>query len=118
MSNTQELLASIIFYLEKDPHIEELSEDVQKYIIESTHHLRSLDGYMLLCPFCGGHPLIEKVMRSGYENCPDDPDAYAYYVLCHACACQGGWAKSQGNAKRNWNMRTDNNHFSRQKSAG
>ncbi len=78
MPNTQELLASIIFCLEKDSHIEELSDDVQKYIIESTRHLRSLDGHMLLCPFCGGHPLIEKVMRSGYENCPDDPDAYAY----------------------------------------
>ncbi len=110
MATTQELLATLVFYLEKDDHIEELSNDVQKYIIESTRHLRSLDGHMSPCPFCGGHPKVDKVLRDGYDDCQDDQDAFAYFVMCHACACQGGWAKTQGNAKRNWNMRTmDNN---------
>jgi len=109
MATTQEILASLIFYLEKDDCIEELADDVQKYIAEGTRHLRGLDGHMLPCPFCGGYPIIEKVIRDGYDEHVDDHDAYAYFVTCHACACQGGWAKSQGSAKRNWNMRQPNN---------
>lgn len=109
MATTQEILAALIFNLEKDDCLENLADDVQKYISEGTRHLRSLDGHMLPCPFCGGHPSVEKMMRVGYEEYPDDPDAYAYFVTCHACACQGGWAKTEGNAKRNWNMRLPNN---------
>jgi len=56
---------------------------------------------LLPCPFCGGdRPYLSKTLRDG------EPDAYAHFVVCHSCACQGGWAKTEGNARRNWNMRT------------
>ncbi|MCP4400816.1 MAG: hypothetical protein GY801_26380 [bacterium] len=68
-----------------------------------------MDEKLKPCPFCSGDsPYIRKVLRDGYEDCRDDPDAFAVFIVCHACACQGGWAKSEGSAKRNWNMRTDN----------
>ena len=66
---------------------------------------------LLQCPFCGGdRPYLSQTLRDGYEGKYEhDPDAYAYYIVCHSCACQGGWAKTQGNAARNWNMRVSNN---------
>ncbi|XHX78975.1 MAG: Lar family restriction alleviation protein [Stenomitos frigidus ULC029] len=60
---------------------------------------------LLPCPFCGGQPLIEKTLRSGYENCADDIDAYAYAMRCQSCATLGGWSKSESGAVRCWNMR-------------
>lgn len=61
---------------------------------------------MLKCPFCDGVGVVAGVVRDGYENEPEDePDRMAYYVHCHACAAQGGWAKSTSGAVRLWNMR-------------
>jgi len=59
------------------------------------------------CPFCGGDTNIDKILRDGYEKYPDDPDAFAYVVRCISCAAEGGWAKTEGNAIRNWNMRSE-----------
>ncbi len=61
---------------------------------------------LLPCPFCGGDAAMpRKVLRDGYENFRDDPDAYAHSVACHACAAEGGWAKSESGARRWWNTR-------------
>ena len=60
-----------------------------------------------LCPFCAGRGTIRYDLRDGYETCPDDPDARAYYVCCHGCAATGGWAKCEGNAVRRWIMREE-----------
>jgi Lar family restriction alleviation protein len=57
------------------------------------------------CPFCGGEGLRKRVLRRGYANFRDDPDAYAHYVRCRSCAAQGGWGKSTGTAVMQWNMR-------------
>ncbi len=49
------------------------------------------------CPFCDGLPLEDSNFVSG---------DYAYYfVRCRSCAAEGGWAKTQTGAIRNWNMR-------------
>lgn len=61
----------------------------------------------LPCPFCGGTTgEVKSELRHGYEKCPDDPDARAYWYFCNSCACHGGWAKSESGAIRYWNMRT------------
>lgn len=62
---------------------------------------------LLPCPFCGGKGFDDKVMRGpAYEDCPDDPDAWAYFVRCRSCAAHGGWAKSSVNGGRSqWNRR-------------
>lgn len=57
------------------------------------------------CPFCGGEGEMHKEMRSGYEKWPNDPDAYAFFVVCVSCAASGGWGKTKGSGRRWWNMR-------------
>lgn len=58
------------------------------------------------CPFCGGtYATVRKLLRDGYADFKDDPDAYAYTIGCHACAAEGGWAKSESGARRWWNTR-------------
>ena len=57
------------------------------------------------CPFCGGNPRLEKLLRDGYETGSDDPDAYAYFLVCNSCACTGPWGKNPFTAFRYWNMR-------------
>ena len=59
------------------------------------------------CPFCGGKALSNpvKVLRNGYEGYKKDPDAYAYYITCIACASTGGWSKGESGAILLWNMR-------------
>jgi Lar family restriction alleviation protein len=57
------------------------------------------------CPHCGGQVKLEKALRVGYENCQDDPDAWAYYVVCVCCAAQGPWRKCEAGAVREWNER-------------
>lgn len=54
------------------------------------------------CPFCTNKRLsVHKTQRGpGYDNDLDDPDAYAYFVFCNACAAQGPWVKS--NAQGAW----------------
>lgn len=59
------------------------------------------------CPFCGGKAVLDSVLRDGYEKCPDDPDARAYFYRCMSCAAQGGWSKRQGGALRCWNVRIE-----------
>jgi hypothetical protein len=59
------------------------------------------------CPFCDGDkPYPVKVLRDGYANFPNDPDAYAHTIRCRSCAAEGGWAKSATGAVRNWNRRS------------
>lgn len=66
------------------------------------------DSELLACPFCGHHRVgVERVLRDGYQNWQDDPDAYAYYVTCAGCACEGPWAKSRNGAVENWNRRAE-----------
>ena len=58
---------------------------------------------LLKCPFCGGVPIQDRLLRNG---CLDgEPDAYAYYVRCRACAATGPWLKNPNGARRMWNMR-------------
>jgi len=57
------------------------------------------------CRFCGGEGILDKVLRAGYQDCQDDPDAFAHFVRCRSCAADGGWGKSVGRAIRLWNMR-------------
>jgi Lar family restriction alleviation protein len=58
---------------------------------------------LLPCPFCGGMPMRDKQLRDG---CADgEPDAWAYLVRCRACACEGPWFKTRGNADDAWNRR-------------
>ena len=60
---------------------------------------------MKQCPFCNGDPKRDKELRDGYQTMQDDPDAYAFFVRCVSCGAQGGWAKTEGNADRLWDMR-------------
>ncbi len=57
------------------------------------------------CPFCSGEGVPDKTLRDGYQNCQDDPAAYAHFIICRSCAAQGGWAKNPAGAIRWWNMR-------------
>jgi hypothetical protein len=61
---------------------------------------------LLTCPFDNGPGYTSRTLRDGYESQEDDPDAYAWFVTCKTCACQGPWTKSESGAKRMWNMRT------------
>jgi Lar family restriction alleviation protein len=61
----------------------------------------------LPCPFCGDVTvMLNDELRPGYAECPNDPDARAYYYSCNSCAAHGGWGKSATSALRYWNMRT------------
>jgi Lar family restriction alleviation protein len=57
---------------------------------------------LLPCPFCGGGAYT-------YSS-PNDyakPDGERVHtVCCRVCACEGGWAKTESGARRNWNRRT------------
>lgn len=64
------------------------------------------------CPFCGGTPRLEKLLRDGYEDFSDDQDAWAYFLCCDTCACTGPWAKNPFCAFRMWNTRTPSNNAS------
>lgn len=65
-----------------------------------------MENELLRCPFCDGEGLPRKALRDGYAgDWENDPDAYAYFIICRACACQGGWAKSEGSAIKLWNLR-------------
>ena len=66
----------------------------------------SITGEGLPCPFCGWDGHIESVLRDGYDQWPDDPDARAYWVSCRCCACHGPWMKSPTAAITFWNMRS------------
>jgi Lar family restriction alleviation protein len=57
------------------------------------------------CPHCGGEPTVDKALRDGYRGMEDDPDAWAFFVICKSCAGQGGWVKNESGAIRMWNMR-------------
>lgn len=57
------------------------------------------------CPFCSGQGRLQSKMREGYEDHALDQDAYAYYVRCISCACDGPWFKNEGSAIRSWNQR-------------
>lgn len=62
----------------------------------------------LPCPFCGGtRTTIERVERGqGYANFPDDPDRWAYSVICTSCSTVGPWSKaSPESAIARWNQR-------------
>lgn len=65
------------------------------------------------CPFCGGEGIPQSVLRDGYEQWPDDPDARAHTICCRQCACEGGWAKSASGALRRWNMRVESGEAAR-----
>lgn len=58
-----------------------------------------------LCPFCGGMPYLTKTERAGYQDFPDDPDRFAYTMVCRSCAAEGPWQKSESSARRMWEMR-------------
>ena len=60
---------------------------------------------LVSCPFCGGTGYLENILRDGYKDFPDDPDARAYCVRCRSCAAEGPWAKSEYGARRLWNIR-------------
>lgn len=60
---------------------------------------------LLPCPHCGGNGRPDYALRGGYTQDSTDPDALAHYIVCDSCAGQGGWAKSESGAIRNWNMR-------------
>ena len=55
------------------------------------------------CPFCGGRAELHKELRGGHA--PDEAEAHAYFYVCDSCAAVGGWGKSEGTARRMWNMR-------------
>ena len=58
---------------------------------------------ILPCPFCGGNSIVDRTLRDG---CIDgEPDAWAYFVRCFSCACQGPWTKNSSGAQRLWNNR-------------
>jgi Lar family restriction alleviation protein len=61
--------------------------------------------HMLLCPFCGGEPVIDKQLIDEGSTSSEDPDAFAYFVVCRSCAAKGGWAKTAAAGNRLWNMR-------------
>ena len=56
-----------------------------------------------LCPFCGGKARLRSVDR--FPGLGIREEKFAYYYQCDVCACQGPWAKTEGNAKMLWNMR-------------
>ena len=58
---------------------------------------------LLTCPFCGGDGIPDRELREGCSV--GEPDAFAHFVRCKCCACEGPWAKSEGNAVRQWNTR-------------
>lgn len=58
------------------------------------------------CPFCGSDACSpDSVLRAGYEDCPNDPDARAFTIRCLACAAESGWSKNAAGAVRLWNSR-------------
>ena len=59
------------------------------------------------CPFCGGQGVPYRVLRDGYADAKGDPDAYAYFVRCRACAAEGPWSKVAAGAERMWNTRVE-----------
>lgn len=54
--------------------------------------------------FCGGVADIWSILRSGYEDAPDDQDARAYWCKCRACGCNGGWSKHEDGARDWWRI--------------
>ncbi len=65
-----------------------------------------MSAVLLPCPFCGGKGTPDKLLRDGYDDCKDDPDAYAHFIRCVSCAATGGWGKSASSGAGKWNMRT------------
>ena len=61
---------------------------------------------LLDCPFCKGEMIANADLRDGYADCPNDPDAFAYYYRCRSCAATSGWSKTKSGAIRYLNMRT------------
>lgn len=57
------------------------------------------------CPFDSGEGIMTRELRAGYDDEPDDPDAYAYAVRCRTCATEGPWHKGEASAVRAWNRR-------------
>ena|SRR5579859_3361189 len=56
------------------------------------------------CPFCTQTRVrVDRLLRDGCKD--GEPDAYAYYVFCPSCGCQGPWVKNPSGAERLWNMR-------------
>lgn len=53
---------------------------------------------LLTCPFCGGHGEVV-----GQSTIPCDNSRI--YVHCNSCGADGGWAKTRGNAVKQWQMR-------------
>lgn len=71
----------------------------------TTKKLKDIGVKLLPCPFCRGEGTMDLMLRNGYEQYQDDPDAWAHFVRCLSCAATGGWAKSVSGGIRNWNMR-------------
>lgn len=62
------------------------------------------------CPFfdCpGSEAEVDRVLRKGYEDNRDDPDAFHYFITCPGCGSSGGHAKTRGGAVQNWNARAN-----------
>lgn len=73
-----------------------------------TSKINDIDYILKPCPHCLGRPVVDRILRDGYEDDKDDQDAYAYFVRCCSCASQGGWRKNPGGAVMMWNMRDGN----------
>jgi Lar family restriction alleviation protein len=58
------------------------------------------------CPFCGGEPIEDSMLRDGYARFRKDRDAHAHFVRCRSCGAEGPWFKSASGARRLWNTRT------------
>lgn len=72
------------------------------------------DTELKVCPYCGGEGRLDKdfrfprynFLRKLWARVLNEPEIWAYTILCRSCAATGGWAKTKGNAIRNWNMRS------------
>lgn len=59
----------------------------------------------LACPFCASRNLF--LMRRNHfaQGHPSNPNPWEYAVLCVSCSGQGGWAITEPDAIKRWNLR-------------
>ena len=63
-----------------------------------------LPGWLLLnCPFCGGKPHVNSMLRDGYK--PEDDKAYQYWIHCQNCLCQTHYETDVTLVEEKWNAR-------------